>query len=199
VHRGAARRPHLCARRLRDEHLPGATVHESVVGLAGSVHVLVTSLATLAASRDVLIEQAAPAAAEGAVLVDTSTVTQQLSLDCAGACSRRGLHFIDAPVSGGPAKAADETLSVIAGGSIEAMQMAQGVPGCMGTVFHVGTGTAAKLVNQLLVGVHSAAACEALLLAKRLGIEARARRCAQAAQLQACKDCMFVRSMVTYS
>ena len=164
------------AQRVQKEHLPSCTIHKSVSDLASSVDVLVASLNTADVSRAVLLDQAVPAAAADTVLVDTSTVPRQLSLECERACADAGLHFLDAPVSGGPAKAADGTLSVMVGGSSNALNKAQAVLGCLGTVFHMGgpgTGTAAKLVNQLLVGVHSVAACEALLMAERLGIEAR--------------------------
>ena len=162
------------AKRLQEEHFPSAAVCDSVADLATSVDVLVASLSSLEASKNVIIEQAVPAAKLGTVLVDTSTVTRQLSLDCEAAASNSNLHFLDAPVSGGPTKAADGTLSVMVGGKQDAFDKAKAVLDCMGNVFHMGgpgTGTAAKLINQLLVGVHSAAACEALLLAEQLGIK----------------------------
>ena len=81
--------------------------------------------------------------------------------------------FLDAPISGGTERATDGTLTIMVGGPAEAYQRALPAFDVMGAVVrHVGptgSGTAAKLVNQLLVGVHMVAAAEAMLLGAKSG------------------------------
>jgi 3-hydroxyisobutyrate dehydrogenase-like beta-hydroxyacid dehydrogenase len=111
----------------------------------------------------------------GQVLVDHSTVGIEASKACAAAAEERGAAFLDAPISGGTERAGDGTLTIMVGGAAEAFQRALPVFQAMGTtVRHMGpagTGTVAKLVNQLLVGIHSVAAAEAMLLAAKSGAD----------------------------
>ena len=83
--------------------------------------------------------------------------------------------FLDAPISGGTERATDGTLTIMAGGPAEAYARALPAFDVMGAVVrHVGptgSGTAAKLVNQLLVGVHMVAAAEAMLLGAKSGAD----------------------------
>ena len=111
------------------------------------------------------------------VILDHSTCSLSLSQKCHEAFSQNfsNVTFLDAPVSGGPEGAQNGTLSIMCGGSPEAFDLALKPLKAMGTRVMLmgdnGAGTAAKLVNQLLVGVHSLAASEALVLAKELGLK----------------------------
>ena len=87
-----------------------------------------------------------------------------------------GLHYLDAPISGGAAKAATGNLSIMASGSRAAFAAARPVlEACAATVFDLGdapgTGSAMKSVNQLLAGVHIAAMAEAMTFGISQGID----------------------------
>jgi 3-hydroxyisobutyrate dehydrogenase-like beta-hydroxyacid dehydrogenase len=118
-----------------------------------------------------VIENARP----GQVLVDHSTVGVKTSKKCAAEAKKKGAFFLDAPISGGTERAADGTLTIMAGGPSEAYERALPVFEAMGTtVRHIGptgTGTTVKLVNQLLVGLHSLAAAEGMLLGAKSGAD----------------------------
>lgn len=111
----------------------------------------------------------------GQVLVDHSTVGVKTSRVCAEAAREKGALFLDAPISGGTERAQDGTLTIMAGGPQEAYDQALPVFQAMGaTVRHIGptgTGTTVKLVNQLLVGLHSLAAAEGMLLGAKSGAD----------------------------
>jgi 3-hydroxyisobutyrate dehydrogenase len=86
-----------------------------------------------------------------------------------------GLHALDAPVSGGVKGAQAGTLTVMCGGDAAVLQRARPALEAVGTrVFHcghtAGMGSTAKMINQLLCGVHIAAAAEAMHLAERAGV-----------------------------
>ena len=98
--------------------------------------------------------------------------------ELAGTLAERGLRTLDAPVSGGVARAEKGDLLIMAGGPENLIEKLHPVLGAMGSsVVHcgprVGDGQAVKLVNQLLCGVHIAAAAEALAYAEALGLDPR--------------------------
>lgn len=116
---------------------------------------------------------------EGACIVQMSTIAPD---DAAGianevAAVRPDLHYVDAPVSGGVVGAQAGQLTIMAAGSEEALGRCSKAFDVMGKALFVagptpGQGAAMKAVNQLLCGVHIAAAAEALSLAEKSGIEA---------------------------
>ena len=111
----------------------------------------------------------------GQILVDHSTVGINTSKTCAEAAQAKEALFLDAPISGGTERAENATLVIMAGGPEEAFNAASPVFDAMGgTVRHTGptgTGTTVKLVNQLLVGVHTLAAAEAMLMGAKSGAD----------------------------
>jgi 3-hydroxyisobutyrate dehydrogenase len=119
---------------------------------------------------------AAPALRKGAVVVSSATV----SPDYAAALGERlhglGLLLLDAPVSGGAAKAAAGQLTVMAAGAPDAFDAARPVLDAMAAKVHrlgdrPGQGSRVKMVNQLLAGVHVAAAAEAMALCLEAGAD----------------------------
>lgn len=118
-----------------------------------------------------VIEGAAP----GALLIDTSTISPQASVAIAARLAERGVHMLDAPVSGGSEGAARGTLSVMVGGAAEQVARATPVLQAIGkTITHVGgpgAGQTVKLVNQILVVGNCLAMCEALLFAQAGGVD----------------------------
>lgn len=95
-------------------------------------------------------------------------------------CRARGIHYIDAPVSGGEQAAIAGSLSIMAGGEIEAVDSMRPLFEAMGrTITHIGRagcGQLAKIANQMIVGVTIGAVAEALLLAKEGGADPAAVR-----------------------
>jgi 3-hydroxyisobutyrate dehydrogenase-like beta-hydroxyacid dehydrogenase len=115
---------------------------------------------------------------EGAALVVMSTIGPEAVRELAEGLARRGLRTLDAPVSGGVARAEKGDLLIMAGGSEDLFEKLRPVLEAMGSsVVHcgprVGDGQSVKLVNQLLCGVHIAAAAEALAYAEALGLDPR--------------------------
>src|SRR3712207_1446221 len=107
-----------------------------------------------------------------------STIGPQDVRELANALAERGLRTLDAPVSGGVARAEKGDLLIMAGGPGDLFEELRPVLGAMGSsVAHcgprVGDGQSVKLVNQLLCGVHIAAAAEALAYAEALGLDPR--------------------------
>lgn len=112
----------------------------------------------------------------GAVVVACATVTPDFARDMSQRCQALGLHYIDAPMSGGAVKAAQGQLSVMASGSQEAFDAAAPVMDAIAeNVFKMGDeagmGSAMKSVNQLLAGIHIASMGEALAFGMKQGID----------------------------
>ncbi|NLF04751.1 MAG: NAD(P)-dependent oxidoreductase, partial [Actinomycetales bacterium] len=112
----------------------------------------------------------------GAVVVVTSTVGEAAVVAAAQRLAERGVHTVDAPVSGGPVRAGTGDLLVMVGAPEEAIAAAREVLDALASTLHVvgdrvGQGQQLKVVNQLLCGIHTAAAAEALALAHRLGLD----------------------------
>lgn len=112
----------------------------------------------------------------GAVVLGCATVAPDFARAMAARCAEYGVHYLDAPISGGAAKAAEGALSVMASGTREAFAAARPIlDATAATVFELGdaagAGSAMKAVNQLLAGVHIAAMAEALTFGMSQGID----------------------------
>lgn len=114
-------------------------------------------------------------AKEGLVIVDMSSVSPVDSKQMAKHAGEKGVHFLDAPVSGGEPKAIDGTLAIMVGGEEVVFETTKSVLEAMGTdivlVGDSGCGTTAKLANQIIVNLNIAAVSEALALASKAGID----------------------------
>ena len=117
------------------------------------------------------------AAGEGALLIDCSTIDVASARDVHAAAADAGQAMLDAPVSGGIAGAAAATLTFMAGGSEAAFERAKPVFQAMGrTMVHAGgpgNGQAAKLCNNMILGISMIAVAEAFTLGEKLGLEAQ--------------------------
>jgi len=112
----------------------------------------------------------------GSVLILTSTVGAEGAQSAAGRLAEHKVLFVDAPVSGGALRAAKGDLLIMVSGTDEALAKADAVLHTLGSTVvvagkQVGDGQKMKTVNQLLAGIHTAAANEALALAHALGLE----------------------------
>lgn len=113
---------------------------------------------------------------KGAVIVSCATVPPQFAIDMDARCTALGLHYLDAPISGGAAKAAQGKLSIMASGTPEAFNAAKPLLDTTAeTVFQLGDkagpGSAMKATNQMLAGTHIAMMAEALTFGMTQGIE----------------------------
>jgi 3-hydroxyisobutyrate dehydrogenase len=113
-------------------------------------------------------------AAKGAIVIDTSTSEASVSRKLAEVCAVKGMGFLDAPVSGGPAGAKAGTLTMMIGGDAAHVRAAQPVLDAIAAkVIHVGpsgAGNVAKLVNNLLVAVNLLTVSEAMRLSEAAGV-----------------------------
>jgi 3-hydroxyisobutyrate dehydrogenase len=111
----------------------------------------------------------------GTLLIDSSTIDVESARVVAAAADAKGLSFLDAPVSGGIAGAHAATLTFMAGGSEAAFVRGRPIMEAMGkTVVHAGSagnGQAAKICNNMILGVSMIAVCEAFVLAEKLGLD----------------------------
>jgi 3-hydroxyisobutyrate dehydrogenase len=116
-------------------------------------------------------------ARRGALLIDCSTIDVETARAVAAAAKRAGFDMLDAPVSGGVAGAETAGLTFMVGGEAEIFARARPVLAAMGrTIVHAGpagNGQAAKICNNMILGVSMIAVCEAFSLAERLGLEAQ--------------------------
>ncbi|MEM8698225.1 MAG: L-threonate dehydrogenase [Pseudomonadota bacterium] len=118
----------------------------------------------------------APQMQEGAVVIACATVAPDFARAMERRCAALGLHFLDAPISGGSLKAAEGKLGVMASGTPAAFEVADPIlKATAETVFRLGdaagAGSAMKAVNQLLAGVHIATMAEALTFGMTQGVK----------------------------
>lgn len=119
---------------------------------------------------------AATTLARGSVVIASSTVAPEYATGLGKRLEAGGLLMIDAPVSGGAARAAKGELSIMASGPKPAFRKADAVLKAIAAkVYQLGpepgTGSKVKMINQLLAGVHIAAAAEAMALGIRAGAD----------------------------
>jgi 3-hydroxyisobutyrate dehydrogenase len=111
----------------------------------------------------------------GTLLIDSSTIDVETSREVAAMAGARGFDMLDAPVSGGVGGAAAATLTFMVGGSTSGFARALPVLQAMGrTIVHAGpagNGQAAKICNNLILGISMIAVCEGFALADRLGLD----------------------------
>ena len=118
-----------------------------------------------------IVENANP----GTLLIDCSTIDVETAREVAASAEARGLLMLDAPVSGGVGGAAGGTLTFMVGGSTQAFTRAQTILDKMGkTIVHAGgagNGQAAKICNNMILGISMIAVSEAFVLAEKLGLD----------------------------
>ena len=137
-------------------------------------------LTSLPASPDVeaaylqpggLVERAKP----GTILIDLSSVLPSTPRKIEPQAKKRGVHFLEAPVSGGVTGARAATLAIMVGGDREALSRAEPVLKAMGpNVFHVGpvgAGNTVKAINNMMACVNSAAMMEGFVLGVKAGLD----------------------------
>ena len=151
--------------------LPVASAAEAVDGAEAIVTMLPAGSHVEGVYNDAVFGRAQPSA----ILIDCSTIDVATARRVAEAAAAKGLTAVDAPVSGGIAAANGGTLTFMVGGSAEGFDRAQPYLAQMGkAVIHAGargSGQAAKMANNMLLGATMIATCEAFRLAERLGLD----------------------------
>ncbi|MDO6799480.1 3-hydroxyisobutyrate dehydrogenase [Shimia thalassica] len=154
--------------------IEGVSMAETAAAAATGADVVITMLPNGQILRAVANE-IVPAMSQGAALVDCSTVDVDSARAVAEQADAAGLLAVDAPVSGGVGGAAGGTLTFMAGGSTDAFAKADPLFDIMGQkAVHcgeAGAGQAAKICNNMILGVTMIATCEAFALADKLGLD----------------------------
>jgi len=170
--------------KLADARARGARAAEDARSLGGSCDVVLLSLPSPAAVAEVMDGARGLLAGirEGAVIVDTSTLAPDASVEWAKRTERRGARYLDAPITcnvtpgGGTAAAACGELTFLVGGAREAFDAVRDVLEALGRRFHhlgaPGSGSVMKLVSNHISGIQTLAIAEALGLAQSCGFSA---------------------------
>ena len=121
--------------------------------------------------QETVLEQASP----GTLLLDCSTIDVSTAREVASAAEAKGFEMVDAPVSGGVAGATAGSLTFMVGGPDNAFATAKPYLEAMGkTLVHCGgsgNGQAAKICNNMMLGIQMISVCEAFALAEKLGLD----------------------------
>ena len=146
--------------------------------VAAACDVVISVVVNAAQTESVLFgEQGAAAAmASGSVFIMCSTVDPNWSIAMGERLNALGLLYLDAPISGGAAKAASGQMTMMTSGAPAAYALCEPMLNAMAaSVYklgdHAGAGSKVKIINQLLAGVHIAAAAEAMALGLREGVD----------------------------
>lgn len=154
----------------------GVAVAGSVRDAVAEAEVVITMLPAgrhvLSVLRDIL-----PVTRPGTLAIDCSTIDVESARKAHGLAEESGCPALDAPVSGGVGGAKAATLTFMAGGSPEAFAQAEPILAQMGKrVVHcgaAGAGQAAKICNNMILGISMIGVCEAFALAEKLGLSAQ--------------------------
>jgi 3-hydroxyisobutyrate dehydrogenase len=151
----------------------------SVLEACTNAEIVITMLPAGEQVRDVYLgpQGVLAAAAAQTLLIDSSTIDVDTAREVASDAEARGLAMVDAPVSGGVSGAQSASLTFMVGGRVEAFERARPVLEKMGkTIVHAGgagNGQAAKICNNMILGISMIAVSEAFLLAEKLGLDAQ--------------------------
>lgn len=161
----------------RDLIASGASWADSPEAVAAASDVVFSIVGFPEDVREVMLGDhgALAGAAPGTVLVDMTTSEPSLAVEIAAAAAGKGVHAIDAPVSGGDVGAKNGTLSIMIGGDGEIVEALRPCWEAMGkTIVHQGgpgAGQHTKMVNQILIATNMIGVCEALLYGYRAGLD----------------------------
>ena len=154
----------------------GGSAAKSITAIAADCEIVITMLPAGKEVREVyLTDGAIERAKPGTLLIDCSTIDVETARAVAAAAEAKGLDMLDAPVSGGVGGAQAGSLTFMVGGKEAAFAKAKPVLEAMGkTIVHAGgagNGQAAKICNNMILGVSMIAVSEAFVLAERLGLD----------------------------
>lgn len=142
-----------------------------------SPSVVLASLPSNEASKEVALSSdgVLNGASDGDIYIDMSTLTPAVAQEIAEAAGKKGIHMLDAPVSGGVSQRKEGTLTIMVGGSPAALEKARPVLEAIGSnIFHVGevgAGNAVKLSNNLIALTSMVTIMEGLTLGVKAGVD----------------------------
>jgi 3-hydroxyisobutyrate dehydrogenase len=164
--------------RAKAEAIKGAEVANTLEDLAAAVDIIMICVSDSPDVVAVVEGGLLPGLRDGQLIVDHSTISPAVTRDLAARVAAKGVGWIDAPVSGGSEGALNGTLSTMVGGSAENLARVRPYLQTFSTtITHVGpigSGQLVKLVNQILVVGNQMAVSEALLFARRAGLDLEA-------------------------
>ena len=150
----------------------GMHPEDSAGAVTAAVDVVLTALPNEESVRAVADEVLA-ASRQGQILIEHSTISPGLAKRIAAEAGAIGVGYLDGPVSGGPAGAESGRLTVMAGGDAALLERCRPILAAFGDPIRhcgdIGAGQAVKLVNQLLVAIHTSAAAEAAAFGVKIG------------------------------
>lgn len=155
----------------------GAQISNSYSDVAKNSDIIITMLPESQHVEDVVLgpKGVIEGIRSGSLLIDMSSISPKTSIKINNALLKKNSYALDAPVSGGPQGAENATLSIMVGGNKEAYDKALPILNVIGGKIlymgEAGSGQTTKLCNQILVGVHMQAVCEAFALAKKSGLD----------------------------
>lgn len=153
----------------------GADSAESAGAAAKGADVVITMLPAGPHVKQAYLVDILPAVGDGTLLIDCSTIDVETTREVAAAAADRGLDMVEAPVSGGVGGAEAGTLTFMVGGPESAFERAQPILEKMGkTIVHcggAGNGQAAKICNNMMLGIQMISVGEAFVLAEKLGLD----------------------------
>jgi 3-hydroxyisobutyrate dehydrogenase len=153
----------------------GCIAASSAAQAVKNAEVVITMLPAAQHVRAVYENDVAPNAKPGSLLIDCSTIDVASAREVGCGLEELGFHFVDAPVSGGIAAAAGGALTFMVGGSDKAFERAQPILEPMAKAVihagHLGSGQAAKICNNMILGATMIVTCEAFALAEKLGLD----------------------------
>lgn len=169
--------------RTKDKEKPltdaGASLADSATALLSACSIVFTMVSDdeavkeIYTGKDGLLQSSN---GKGKLLINTSTISPETSKWLAAQCNKKGVAYLEAPVSGSVKPAEDAALIILAGGSKEAFDKAKPVLDCLGKrVMHLGdcgNASLAKLAINLLVGFNVQGLAETMIFARRHGIDA---------------------------
>lgn len=168
----------IAPERLALAEAAGITPHDSAQSAARGADAVLLAVRNGEQLRDVLFGEAGiiDVLSAGSVVIMTSTVGVDAVTDVAASLAPFGVELVDAPLSGGPVRAGLGDLLIVVGAVPAALENARPVLELLASTLSIigakpGDGQAFKTVNQLLCGIHIAAAAEALALAETLGLD----------------------------
>ncbi len=155
----------------------GAREADSPSACADGMDVVVTMLPDSTNSETVILGDngVLAGARKGATIVDMSSIAPAMSQKIAAACEAKGIDALDAPVSGGEPGAVAGQLAIMVGGKKDVFERCEPVLKAVGTSYVLcggyGAGNTTKLANQIIVAANIEAVGEALVLARKAGLD----------------------------
>jgi len=167
----------ICQEVVQELISQGAQGAANLKEAASGKDIILMSLPNAAIVENVLLQEAGLFAGshQGQIIIDLSSVTPGHTQKMARLAATKGVHYLDAPVSGGVAGASAGTLTIMVGGEAAVLEDCRELLNVIGKkIYHVGpvgAGDTMKLVNNLLLGINMVAVTEAFALGAKAGLD----------------------------